>query len=180
MGLCIDHRGEVYICCCCCFVGDIETCPGPTQKGLDEFMKSRGMKIFHQNVCGLLDKFHNLEELFYRHRNIDIMTLSETHIIDGDYNDNEPLFAMPGYTFLKRNRHTGKGGGLAMFIKDSIKWERHHDLENDDVEGIWVEVFIRNTRSFLIGVYYRPLGQTARIICRQILMVYSVRHFGKA
>ena len=105
------------------------------------------------------------------------MTLSETHIIDGDHNDNEALFAIPGYTLPTTNH---QGGGLAMFIKDSIKWERRHDLENDDVEGMWVEVFIRNTRSVLIEMYYRPLGQTARIICRQILMVYSVRHFGKA
>ena len=86
-------------------------------------MNSRGMKMFHQNVCSLLGKFHNLQELFDRYTNIEIMTLSETHIIDGDYNDNEAFFAMPGYTFLKRNQHTGKGGGLAMFIKDSFKWK---------------------------------------------------------
>ena len=48
------------------------------------------------------------------------------------------------------------GGGLARFIKDSINWERRYDLENDDVEGMWVEVFIKNTRSFLIRVYYTP------------------------
>ena len=78
-------------------------CPRPTQNGFDEFMDSRGMKMFLQNVCGLLGKLHNLEELFDRHTNRDIMTLSETHIIDRDYNDNEALFAMPGYTFLKRN-----------------------------------------------------------------------------
>ena len=43
-----------------------------------------------------------------------------------------------------------------MFIKDGIKWERRHDLENDDVEGMWVDVFVKNSKSFLIEVYYRP------------------------
>ena len=101
--------------------GDIETCPGLPEKDFDEFMKSRGMKTLHQNACGLFGKFQNLEELFDRCENIDILTLSETHITDGDYNDNEALFAMPGHAFLRRNRHTGKGGGLAMFTKVSIK-----------------------------------------------------------
>ncbi len=62
------------------------------------------------------------------------MAFSETHIIDGEYDENEGLFQVPSYTFLKRNRQAGKGGELAMFIRDGIKWERRHDLENDDVE----------------------------------------------
>ncbi len=114
--------------------GDIETCPGPSQECFDQFIKSRGMKIFHQNICGLFSKFHNLQELFDRHTSIDILALSEIHIIDGEYDDSEGLFQVPSYTFLKRNRHAGKGAGLAMFIRDGIKWERRHDLENDDVK----------------------------------------------
>jgi hypothetical protein len=29
-------------------------------------------------------------------------------------------------------------------------------LENDDVEGMWVDAFNKSTRRFLIWVYYRP------------------------
>ncbi len=114
------------------------------------------MKIFHQNICGLFRRFHNLQELFDRHASIDVLALSETHIIDGEYDDNEGLFQVPSYTFLKRYRQAGKGGELAMFIRDGIKWERRHDLENDDVEGMWVDVFVKNSKSFLIDVCYRP------------------------
>lgn len=39
--------------------GDIETCPGPTTT-FAEFANLRGMKIIHQNICGL---FHNLSYL---------------------------------------------------------------------------------------------------------------------
>lgn len=116
--------------------GDIESCPGPSE-------------IY-------ADKFHSLQDLFDRYVNIDIMTLSETHIIDGQYDDVGPLYQIPGYYFLKRNRQCGKGGGLAMFIKNEIKWERRHDLENDDVESIWIEVSVKNAKIFLLAVYYRP------------------------
>ena len=42
--------------------------------------------------------------MFDQHTNIDIMTPSETHIIDRDYNNNEALFTMPGYTFMKQKK----------------------------------------------------------------------------
>ncbi len=78
------------------------------------------MKIFHQNICGLFSKFHNLQELFDRHTSIciqDILTLSETHIIDGEYDDNEGLFQVPSYTFLKHNQQAGKGVGWPCLLE---------------------------------------------------------------
>ena len=40
--------------------GDIEICPGP-QNTLSDFCKSRGFKIVHQNVRGILSNHHLLE-----------------------------------------------------------------------------------------------------------------------
>ena len=45
---------------------------------------------------------------------------------------------------------------MAMYIKESINWERRYDLENDGVEGIWIEVFVKNSKSFLLATCYRP------------------------
>jgi exonuclease III len=139
--------------------GDIETCPGPTQEWqeqLDSFMISRGMKIFHHNIWGLFNNMLGLQELFDRHKTIDIMTLSEMHIVDGQYDDNESLFQIPGYVFIKRNRKNGSGGGVAMFIKDNIRWERRCNLERDNLESIWIKVFIKNSKSLLLATCYRP------------------------
>ena len=136
--------------------GDIQSCPGPLQEQLDRFMKSRGIKMFHHNIRGLLTNFIGLQELFDRHKNIDIMTISETHIIDEQYYDNDNLYKIPGYTFLKWNRKAGRGGGVAMFIGESVMWERRQDLEKDNIESIWIEVFIQNSKSFLVAAYYRP------------------------
>ncbi len=40
--------------------GDIESCPGP----LEEFMNSRGLKVFHHNIRGLFSNFVHVQELF--------------------------------------------------------------------------------------------------------------------
>ncbi|CAB4015518.1 Hypothetical predicted protein, partial [Paramuricea clavata] len=96
--------------------GDIEACPGPLNAQLHDFIQLRGIKNFHQNVCGLFTKFHSLEELFDRHENIDILALSATHIVNGQFNDNEDLYKIPGYMLVKSNRKVGKGGGVAIYI----------------------------------------------------------------
>ena len=62
--------------------GDIESCPGPMQDAFGSFMNTRGMKIVHQNVRGLFNNLLGLQEFIERHRAVDIMTVSETHIVD--------------------------------------------------------------------------------------------------
>ncbi len=49
------------------------------------------------------------------------------------------LYKIPGYVFIYRNPKHGLGGGVPMYIRESINWERRYDLENDGVEGIWIE-----------------------------------------
>jgi exonuclease III len=136
--------------------GDIESCPGPIQDELGSFLNTKGMKIVHQNVRGLFNNLLGLQELIERHGAVDIMTVSERHIVDDRFDDNDHLYKIPGYVFIYRNRKHGLGGGVAMYIKESVNWERRYDLENDGVEGIWIEVFVKNSKSFLLATCYRP------------------------
>jgi hypothetical protein len=84
--------------------GDIESCPGPFHVPLEEFINSCGLKVFHHNIRGLFSNFVHVQELFDRYKGVDIMTLSETHIVDRQYDDIEGLFIIDGYMFIKRNR----------------------------------------------------------------------------
>ena len=124
--------------------------------GFGGFINTRGMKIVHQNVRGLFNNLLGLQEFIERHRAVDILTVSETHIVDDRYDDNEHLYKIPGYVFINRNRKHGLGGGVAMYIKESIDWVRRDDLENDSIECIWLEVFVKNSKSFLLATCYRP------------------------
>ena len=90
--------------------GDIELNPGPN----DMYNAKVGMKFYHQNIRGLLHNFANLQGLFEQFKNIDIMTISETHIINSGFNDIDELYEIPGYNFIKRNRKTGHGGGVCI------------------------------------------------------------------
>lgn len=75
-------------------------------------------------MCGgLLANIDQIAILLHDFKNMDILTLSEVHININTYNDNADLYYIPGYTFIYRNRKKGKGGGVAMYISDRIKWK---------------------------------------------------------
>ena len=72
----------------------------------------------------------------------DIVTISETWLHDGDYNENLHL---PGFNppiRLDRNGH----GGVAIYVKSDMICKTRHDLHVDGLEGIWIETYVeKNT-----------------------------------
>ena len=135
--------------------GDIESCPGPGYQDLPTFTNTKGMKVLHQNIRGLHQNLSNLAQIF-ESGNIDIFTLSETHVVQDSYMDVDDLYTIPGYTFVKRNRATGKGGGVAIYISNKLMFNRREDLEHEDIESIWVEIVLKKAKNLLIGTMYRP------------------------
>ena len=50
----------------------------------------------------------------------------------------------------------GKGGGVGAYIVDGVRWDWRHDLENDNLEAIWLEIRPKHSQDFLVGIMYRP------------------------
>ena len=61
----------------------------------------------------------------------DMLTLSETWLKD-DVNLLN-FVQIPGYKFSYRNRNERRGGGIGLYIKDSIEYKVRHDLNMDRV-----------------------------------------------
>ena len=111
--------------------------------------------MFHQNVRGLFGNLGHVSELLQSFPGIDILSLSETHIEAG-LEQEEAIYDMPGYSFISRPRRSGKGGGVGAYNVDGIGWDRRHDLENDNTEAIWLEIRPKDSKTFLVGIMYRP------------------------
>lgn len=69
--------------------GDISLNPGPNQntgsiKDLQDLRHGRGLKVLHQNICGLSAHTVSLEELLSRQgcEQAQIIGISETHLIN--------------------------------------------------------------------------------------------------
>ena len=103
---------------CCGFIllilsGDIELNPGPTSN----LFQQKGIKIVHQNIRGLFNNLSNLKCFIDENKNVDIITLSETHIQSNSHLNIDSLYDLEGYKFVKRNRTAGIGGGVACYVE---------------------------------------------------------------
>ena len=97
-----------------------------------------------------------LQEFVASHGKINLITLSETHISSGETGC-EKLYALSGYVFLTQNRDHGKGGGVAMYVKDGILFKWRSDLENSTaIECLWIEILLKSAKSFIVGGFYCP------------------------
>ena len=77
------------------------------------------------------------------------------------HDGNCDLYELSSYVFVERHRHTRKGGGVGIFIKNDVSFQdRNNSYSIHDVfESIFIEidkhVFNKNS-NIVIGVIYRP------------------------
>ena len=141
--------------------GDVEPCPRRNQNTrfnpeLKKLTSIKGVKIFHYNVRGLSLNFDHIVAMLKCFSNMDVVTLSETHLqCEKSDEDPEALYFIPGYSFVNKPRKSGKGGGVAAYISDWLTFNRRFDLENDEIECIWLQMKPRKSSSYLTGVIYR-------------------------
>ena len=60
--------------------GDVETQPGPLYQDLTELLSHKGFSILHQNILGLTGKKDFIADILFHHKNINILSLSETFL----------------------------------------------------------------------------------------------------
>ena len=111
----------------------------------------------HINIHSLPAKFDQLNIMLLRLNqlkiNLQIILLCETFLND----NNSALFNIPGYTFIYKNRQSMSRGGVAIYIRDDIKFKLREDIGSDTegkFESIFIEV-ITNPKHIIVGEVYR-------------------------
>ena len=60
--------------------------------------------------------------------------------------------AIDGYDFFRKDRteiHDKGGGGIIIYFRNTIKCKRRTDLEISQIETIWMEIELPNSKHFL-------------------------------
>jgi hypothetical protein len=60
-----------------------------------------------------------------------------------------------GYNCERRDRIAGAKGGIVVYVKDNIDYVRRLDIEESNVESIWMELYSKHHRNILCGFIYR-------------------------
>ncbi len=137
--------------------GDVPPNPGP-------------MKFCHLNARSLLagvdldvhmdDQYSLLDEIYeclVYINEFDVIAISETWLKD---NTREDALDLAGYQLPICKNRQGRGGGVMLYVRDTIGAIHRTDLEKPDTEVLWVELRLKDKR-VLFGTAYRPPGATA-------------------
>ena len=138
--------------------GDIELNPGPESYSsntesyssqTESISCSYLCKFVHLNVRSLIP---NIDQISLEFNDYDIIALTET-FLDDSIDDNDTY--MPGFCLPFRRDRNRHGGGVCIYVKSTLFAERCPDLENPDIECIWLKVRTLN-KIFYFGCVYRP------------------------
>ena len=93
--------------------------------------------------------------------NFDILTLSETWLTENQNLLN--YVELSGYDLYYNNRENKRGGGVAAYVRESLKCKIRKDFcsLDTDIEHLWLELQGKNRHShLLIGVFYQSNFET--------------------
>ena len=117
--------------------------------------KGNNLNVLNFNIRSFFKNCDEFLALISRSSNdIDVIVLTETWFTK----DNLYLCSIPGYRSFHCCRSIKIGGGVSIFIRDSIDCsELDINVNNDTIECIGVKISIKNQVTNVLGVY-RPPG----------------------
>jgi hypothetical protein len=86
--------------------------------------------FFVSNVCHLLNKIDDIDVCLRQFRP-NIVCFTETWL-----NSNIPdsIISFPGYSVVRRDRCSGEGGGVAIYVTDNIQYTRLKQIDSKEFE----------------------------------------------
>ena len=92
-----------------------------------------------------------LAKLMHDHE-LDVLGLNETRL-SKDIRDSE--VSVEGYDIYRHDRDTS-GGGVAIYVKDTLSHQKREDIRDPNLEIIGIEITHRHAKSYIVLCWYRP------------------------
>ena len=111
----------------------------------------RGLLIFSLNAPSLT-KHKDEIEVLVRDNKIDIFGINETKL---DEKIKDERVSIVGYNLLRRDRNR-HGGGVAIFLRETLNFEHRTDIKAENLEIICIEIKPKCSKLFFVLAWYRP------------------------
>ena len=111
----------------------------------------KGMAIASLNINGLRSH-HDEIKMLLNDKGIHVLALNETKL---DASVPKELTEISGFQ-EKRLDRTCNGGGVALYVRDSIKMTQRDDVPSEGLELLCVEISPPKSKPFLVVAWYRP------------------------
>ena len=100
----------------------------------------------------------------------DLFALNET-CLDSTISDG--LVKISGFNIVRSDR-SRKGGGVCIYLRDSINYKIRKDLIPDGLEAVCLEICKTNSRSFIVISVYRPSNSSSEFFSAFENLIKSV------
>ena len=118
-----------------------------------KFVNMKLLNLCTFNARSIRNKMAELSNFIHSHK-IHVLAVSETWLSSLD-SDGEII--LPGFQAPFRKDRNTKGGGVCIFLSNQLSGKRRGDLEDPELELLWVEIKLSGYhRSLLVGCCYRP------------------------
>lgn len=111
----------------------------------------KSLRIAHLNICSLRNKLDELRVL-QKLCKFDIIAITESHLNNKDRNAE---LNIDGLKLIRKDRTGRKGDGCVLYYREDLGVIHQKDLNDMDIEAIWIEAKLP-TNSVLFSVVYRP------------------------
>ncbi|XP_071943453.1 uncharacterized protein [Antedon mediterranea] len=129
--------------------------------------------ILSLNCRSMVNKFDDILNLINSiNHSFSIIALEETWISP---NSTTSLYEIPKYTFIHKDRIGRRGGGVALYLSETLSYEMRNDLASILTEGesIFIDVKIEN-KTISYGVIYRPPDTNVQTFNNQLSIVMQM------
>ena len=122
---------------------------------LNSLPNEKGFKMVFLNIVSLPRK---IDEIRYSMSNkyIDLIGFNETRL---DLNISDNMIDLNGYDIVRKDR-SRNGGGVCIYLRNSINYKLRQDLIPSELEAVCVEINKPHSPPFLVTTIYRPPNST--------------------
>lgn len=116
------------------------------------------------NARSLLNKLDELEHISRSQPQPSIISVSETWCRPSEP---DSMYTLDGYTCYRSDRTLNRGGGVALYILNSLQHRLLSTFNDSHLESVWVEIATAATPLIVASIYRPPRGDH-RQFCRQL------------
>ncbi|XP_059819321.1 uncharacterized protein LOC132390792 [Hypanus sabinus] len=123
--------------------------------------RTNGLKTLYLNARSVRNKADEFEAQV-RMGNYDVAGITETRL----KGDQTWEMNVQEYTCYRRDRNVGRGGGVALLVRNEIQSFARGDIGSGEVESVWIELRNSKDKRTQMGVVYRPPNSSMDIGCK--------------
>lgn len=117
-------------------------------------LPTRNLKISAVNINSITapERLQELNQFVEDHK-IDILAISELKI---DSSVHSSLYSLSNFHRPVMKLRSRRGGGVALYVRSSLPFSHIDQLDNEDIEAIWIKVKLKDACILVCSVYLPP------------------------